>query len=177
MATAVSDCFVSLYRRKLRSYIPPPFPIASDVVRLILSFLNERQRLRFLVTSKTLAPWLHQRREAANCAFEQLKEQKKLWIRTKRLHPRCTHYFDHSISFSPEYAGLLLVRTSWHTTMWNGITYHHDFRYRHFAPWARAFVCAETPKENSLCEAEADTVVDDDHETWYTLCAVSRRAF
>ena len=175
MASAASARY---YRMRLRSYKQPPFPIASDVVRLILGFLNERQRLRFLVTSKTLAgQWLEQRSAAARDAFKQLEAQDNLWISAETKHPRCTYFFEHSIELCPKYAGLLHIHTEVQSIMWTGASRFHDSFSRHFAPWASAFVCTDTPEENPLCEAEEDTVVDDGHESLRTLCAVSQRAF
>jgi hypothetical protein len=77
--------------------------VESDVViRLVLGFLTERKRLRFLTTSKALAPWLQKRRDAASDALTQLKKRRALWFHTQKMHPngRVTHHYEHSIFWS-----------------------------------------------------------------------------
>jgi hypothetical protein len=149
------------------------FPVESDAVRLVLGFLNERQRLRFLATSKALAPWRQKRRDAASDALTQLQAQGALWFRTKKMHPdgNATLFHNYSIQRCRDDAGLLLLRTSWHSTMSDGTTHHHDFMYRHFSPWAFAFVCIDKQKK------EADLRIDHDDDVFATLSAVSARAF
>ena len=159
---------------------PQHFPVESDVVRLVLGFLNERQRLRFLGASKTLAPWLEKRRDAARDALKRLEAQKspilhQLLFRIKTPHDgRC---YTHFVRPSPTDTGLLLVRTSWSTAMADGITYLHDFADLSFSPWASAFVCTDAPKVNPLCEDEADRRVEGDDEAYGAFGAASVRVF
>jgi hypothetical protein len=144
-------------------------PVESDVViRIVLGFLTERKRLRFLTTSKALAPWLEKCRDAASDALTPLQERRALWFCTQKMHPDGNAYYNYTIQRCRDYAGLLLLCTSWHSTMSDGTSHHHDFVYRHFAPWAFAFVCIE---------GEADRRIDHDDDVFATLSAMSARVF
>ena len=146
------------------------FLVESDVIRLVLGFLDERHRLRFLATSKIFAPWLQKRRDVASNALAQLQARGALWVRTRML-PDSNNIVFHNFTIQRclDDAGLLLLRTSWHSTMPDGTSNHYAYTYHHYAPWAFALVCIDRP--------EADRRIDENDDKSATLRAVSARVF
>ena len=124
------------------------FPLGSDdTIRIVFSYLNERDRLRFLVTTKALGHWLTERRQAACDTLKRLvgiKEQSgHTYFYTKDAHARFICYKTHYVSLFPDDKGLLSVSTTWYNVMRSGTGFDGGSSDLYFSPWVSAFVYAK----------------------------------
>jgi len=133
--------------------------LSPELLKHTFHFLEERERLHLMITSKRFAPLLKERLAVAKEALESLRAKfPKLFF----LHNDCcsvtgwNYYHSYSVRLYrgdpdvgvPGDLGLLCITDNTHGYSSNGIRFNQDPIELIFSPWACAFVHPETHEDD-----------------------------
>ena len=141
-----------------------------DTMRIVFNYLNERDRVRFLVTTKTLTHWLLFRRQVAHDTLVRLREElPALCFSHKEKREKSTIYHKYTVRLYRgdidvyEYPdlGLMKICDSSKVNMWSGNTYDGDDLVRFFAPWMSRFVSEISDDNHALNDTKEGCNLDE----------------
>jgi hypothetical protein len=139
--------------------------LSCDLLNRVFRFLDERFRLRFMVTNKRFAPLLEERRKVAREALERVRERfPKLYFRHNDCSDGWNYYHTHTVRLYrgdpdmgvPGDLGLLRVTHVMYGYTSCGVRFDQYPTDRIFSPWACAFVHPETHEDDERVSADAD---------------------
>ena len=134
--------------------------LSYDIVSIMLRHLNERDRLRLLVTTKAFAHWLLERRKVAQYTFERIvgtyQSDGSRRFNTKHTYDDGYKCFKaHFVRLDPNDRGLLHVQTFWSNIMFTTpMTYLDSGSDEWFySPWMASIVYANKHNDRKGDEA------------------------
>ena len=121
-----------------------------EALKIVFRFLNERDRLRFMVTNKRFKPLLQERRTVANEALERLRMNypNLCFKHHYRDADGWTYYHTYTVRlyrgdpdlYVPGDLGLMLVTDEVYAYTSKGLRFSNNPINSIFSPWACAFV-------------------------------------
>ena len=163
--------YLRSHAKRQRTGSPPPALTTRTpsitlpaVVEPLLRFLMERPRTNLLHTSKTFAPWLAERKQAAAHAMACLTEQERLcFCKTEEITTVTSRVIIHTIELHSKDSGLIHIHKQLRGMLKlqgqrEEVFYRLETRI--FSPWAGAFVAVDGYAEQRIEEIEEKDTID-----------------